>query len=321
MKVAFVVVAALLSVVVVTIVLFRSTRIDLPPPPSQAVLPDDLDAHLAESEARFDDLVPGTEKRIVWADPETKARTHFAVVALHGFSGSRQETAPLAERVAEQLNANLFETRLRGHGRSGEAMAEATVRGWLADTREAVSIGRRLGDRIVLMGVSTGGGLALWAATRPEFAPALETLVLISPNPGPRDPKANLFLWPGGTTLARWIAGPQREWEPQNEGHARYWTERYPIEAVHPMMQLVAGVRRLPMESIEASTILFHSERDDVIRVDAVIEAFDRIGAGHKARRVVDPGDADGHVLAGDVLSPATTDTVVRDVVRFVVME
>lgn len=322
MKIAGIVVVVALLVIVVTLVLFRSTRVDLPAPGSIDALPDDLDAHLARREAQYDDIVPGAEKAITWFDPGAKERTHFVVVSLHGFSATRQETAPLAATVARGLNANLFETRLRGHGRRGAAMAEATVQAWLADVREAMAIAQRLGDRTVLLGTSTGGTLALWAATRPEFSRQLETLVLLSPNLGPRNGQANLFLWPGGTTLARWIAGPERQWEPQNEEQGRFWTTRYPLEAVRPMIRLVAGVRRLDFGAVQAGVLLFHSEDDQVIRVDEAIAVFEGLGTNHKFRHVVeDVGDVEGHVLAGDILSPGTTEGIARDIVRFVVAE
>jgi hypothetical protein len=38
-------------------------------------LPDDLDAYLKQTEARFTDLRPNNEKLIVWADPSKKAKT------------------------------------------------------------------------------------------------------------------------------------------------------------------------------------------------------------------------------------------------------
>ena len=322
MKIAVTVVVAAVVVILITVVLFRSTRVELPAPGSIDALGDDLDAHVAALEARFDDVVPGTEKKITWNDATLRERTHFVVVALHGFSASRQETAPLAATVARGLNANLFETRLRGHGRGGQAMLEGSLRAWLADVREAMAIASALGDRTILIGTSTGGSLALWAGTRPEFARQLESIVLVSPNLGPRDDRAKLFLWPGGTTIARWINGPERSWEPVNDEHARYWTSRYPIEALQPMMQLVAGVQRLDFASIQASTLLVHSTQDEVIDVDAARAAFEAIGAGHKSRFVVDDGgDPEHHVLAGDVLSPQTTDRVAREIVRFVVME
>ncbi|GIV60188.1 MAG: hypothetical protein KatS3mg043_1277 [Rhodothermaceae bacterium] len=49
-------------------------------PAGLPVLPGDLDAYLAAAEARFDDLRPGVEKTIVWADPATRSRTPLAVV-------------------------------------------------------------------------------------------------------------------------------------------------------------------------------------------------------------------------------------------------
>ena len=92
-------------------------------------LPEDLDRYLAASEAQFADIVPNTEKAIIWAGA-SHVKTPVSVVYLHGFSATRQEVVPLADIVAAELGANLFYTRLTGHGRSGEAMAEATVNDW-----------------------------------------------------------------------------------------------------------------------------------------------------------------------------------------------
>lgn len=67
-------------------------------------LPDDLDAYIAQREqssaAEFS-LVPGTEKRIRWHD--SRQKTPYSIVNLHGFSGSRQGIAPLAERIVDTL--------------------------------------------------------------------------------------------------------------------------------------------------------------------------------------------------------------------------
>lgn len=65
------------------------------------------------------------------------------LVYLHGISATRQETAALAEIVAKRLEANLFYTRLTGHGRTGEALLDGSVRAWFNDTVEAFDIGQR----------------------------------------------------------------------------------------------------------------------------------------------------------------------------------
>ena len=86
----------------------------------------------------------------------------------------------MPEEVARALGANLFFTRLTGHGRTGAAMAEATAEDWLADMAEAMEIGRRLGQRVVVIGTSTGGTLAAIAATDPQLNAGLAGTVLIS---------------------------------------------------------------------------------------------------------------------------------------------
>jgi len=49
-------------------------------------LTGDLDAYLAAQEARFDDIIPGVENRIVWANAPGE-RTEFSVIYLHVLAG------------------------------------------------------------------------------------------------------------------------------------------------------------------------------------------------------------------------------------------
>jgi len=125
----------------------------------------DPEAYLARREAEVKDIRPGLQKEIVWADPATRARTPLAIVYVHGFSASKGEVRPLPDRVAAALHANLFYTRLTGHGEDGAAMAKGGVNAWINDYAEAITIGRAIGDRVVVIGTSTGGSLATWAGT------------------------------------------------------------------------------------------------------------------------------------------------------------
>ena len=131
-------------------------------------LPDDIDSYLADAERQVTahyELIPDTEKRVTWyAEPDV--RTAYAVVNLHGFSATRQETAPLAERVAAALGANLFETRLAGHGHAERLMHAVRAEQWLADTAEALSIGSRLGEKVVV--VNAAGCMTLMATFPPD---------------------------------------------------------------------------------------------------------------------------------------------------------
>lgn len=273
-----------------------------------------LDAWLAAREARFDDLVPGTEKRIVWYRGRVETTT-TAIVYIHGFSASRQELAPLPERVASALGANLFETRLAGHGRSGEALAAAEAEAWVADTKEAIEIGQRLGERVIVLGCSTGATLdAIVSSYWPQRGVAAH--VWISPNFGAQAASARVLTWPWARTWVPWIAGERRTWEPANEAQGRYWTTSYPIEALFPMQALVDVAQVAPLERVRAPTLVIHSTDDPVIRSDAVEEAFERLGAETKARKPL-TGVRDAHVLAGDIMAPGNTERVTALILDF----
>lgn len=283
-------------------------------------LPEDIEVWLANSErqvtAQFA-LIPATEKRVTWhGDPGT--RTPYAVVNLHGFSATRQETAPLAERVAGSLGANLFETRLAGHGHTEQPMHAVQAEDWLADTAEALAIGARLGEKTVVIGTSTGGTLAL-AMSSHDSADAVSDIVLISPNLQPNDGKAAWLTRPAGPLIARLVAGDTRSWEAHNEQQERYWSTSYPMDAAIEVMRLVDLLNaRLPMQ-LEQNLLVLLSPDDTVVSPEATKQAFARIDAPRKTLIAIEnAGDPSNHVLAGDILSPSSTDDVAALIVDFV---
>lgn len=288
--------------------------------PTALPLPECLDAlpaHLAATERRFSDIVPGTEKEIGFG-PSGPQRAPWAVVYLHGFSASRQEMAPLPQQVAQCLRGHCFSTRLTGHGRGGAAMVEASVDAWKTDALEALAIGRMLGERVLIIGASTGATLAVWLAQQPQARDRV-AWVLLSPNFGPRDRRAEMINWPLGRVLARWLIGPAYGFEPRSADHARYWTTRFRTEALFPMMTLVHTARRQSLEQWHSPVLMMLSPRDQVIDITAARAAFARIGSGCKRLlEVHDCTDALQHVIAGRILSPGTTAAVARRIVDWV---
>ena len=278
----------------------------------------DVDAYLAEREASVPDLRPGEAKAVVWADSETRARTPIALVYLHGFSADRHEVDPLVSRIAEALGANVFYTRLKGHGRDGAAMAEAMVEDWLDDVAEAVAVGAVLGERVVLLGTSTGGTLAVWAAARPETDGRVAALVVISPNFQPRDKSSRILLWPWGGQIARLVVGGERCFEPATAEEALHWTVCYPTSALLPMMALVEQVRTMPLDGLTVPTLVVYSREDAVVDPEETRLAFARLGSSSKQLVEISASqDPAQHVIAGDIMSPGTTDEIARSILDF----
>ncbi len=303
-------------VALLLVVALLGPRVDLTTPNSRPALPVELDAHIAESEGRYHDIVAGTEKYLHW-HAEPHAQTPLSVVYLHGFSASRQETAPLSENLAKHLAANLFATRLTGHGRKHpDAMSEGSVQRWLEDGYEALAVGEAIGERVVLLGVSTGATIATWlAAQAPE---QLAALVLISPNFGPADSGARALLWPWGEQLAKLVTGERRSWHAQNPLQHRYWTTSYPTESLLPMMGLVELITPELLASVEVPVLVIYSPLDQVVDPQATERAFQQLASPIKQLTAyTDARDPGQHVLAGRVLSPDSTEAVEQIIEQF----
>lgn len=282
---------------------------------------DDVEEWIRSRELSVDARTPiidDADKRVRWHDPESRGRTRYAVVYLHGFSATRQEIAPVGERIAESLAANLFETRLTGHGLAEAPLAEATAEDWLDDGAEALGVGAAIGEQIVLIGTSTGATLALALADHPSFS-AVTHLVLLSPNLAPKDGSAEVLTWPGGPQLARLLVGETRSWTPANDMQARFWSTTYPMHAAVEMMRLVEFARRkLPM-TIEQSLLVVYSPNDQVIDPNRVVAAHAQITAPRSELVVIEEsGDPSNHVLAGDILAPENNARVAALVASFV---
>ena len=132
-----------------------------------------VDAYFDKVEADIPNLRPAARKRVVWAGGKGE-RTPLSVVYLHGFSASAEEIRPVPDRVAEALGANLIYTRFKGHGRDGDAMAEARVRDWMADTAEALAAGRAVGEEVLVIATSTGASIATAALVQAGYGKSRE---------------------------------------------------------------------------------------------------------------------------------------------------
>lgn len=278
--------------------------------------PEALEQQLIEAERQLGDVVPGTEKQIRWAHADRR-RTTLSIVYLHGYSASRQEVDPLCDQLASTLGANVFYTRLAGHGRAPAAMGEVTGNDWLNDAAAALAIGQQIGERVILVGTSTGGTLALWLAQR-GLTETVAAQILISPNLGPKARASELLAGPWGAQLLALLVGEEYRWQPLNEDHAKYWTWRYPARALLPMMAVVREVREAGLEQVRMPTLTIYSPNDRVVDPSRILEAHQRLGADIKPLIAIEQsGDPSNHVLAGRVLAPADTPKLRNKILEF----
>ncbi|MDO9523928.1 MAG: alpha/beta fold hydrolase, partial [Gemmobacter sp.] len=266
----------------------------------------------------LNDLIPGTEKQIVWAGT-AGARTPVSIVYLHGFSASSHEIRPVPEKVASAVGANLYYARLAGHGRNGAAMADAMADDWITDMAEALAIGARLGDRVIVMATSTGAALATAGLGTADLRMALPGadkvagLIFVSPNYRLRSAAVSRALdLPLADSWLPVIAGFHRSYPAINAEHAKYWTTQYPTAAIFPMARLMRAARSADPTAITAPLLLIYSPDDQVVNPDTALAIASRWGGPVKimAYRSGPGMDPEAHVIAGDIRSPGLTDPV-----------
>jgi esterase/lipase len=277
---------------------------------------NELDPWLAESEASFKALRAGTAKGIVWAEGE-KRKTAWSVVYIHGFSASRLETAPVADEVAKALGANVFYTRLTGHGLDGEAMGQASAQDWLADTLEAIQIGQALGDKVLVISCSTGSTLSTWLGTSSQVA-KVNAFVFISPNFGLKNKMSELINGPWGKQIATAVSGDTISYEQTDPREKTAWTGSYPTQALFPMMALVKKVRDSDLSAFKTPVLVLYSAADQTVDPNKIKQAFAQLGSEQKTIDAVIYSRSKGqHVLAGEIRDPESVEPMASSIVKW----
>ena len=308
----------ILIFVVLVLLVFAGPKVKIDESWVEVAPPEDLDAWLQEKEGRIDGIRDGLQKRIVWAD-SVGQKTHVAIVYLHGFSASSKETYPFSDSIAAALGANLFYTRLAGHGRDGTALGNSTAHEWIQDTVESIRVAEALGDEIILIGTSTGATLAAWATAHEELSRNITAQIWISPNFAPADSRSTMLLWPWGSFLLKVMEGDTYGWKVQNELHDEYVTHQFGSDVLLEMMGLVDVVQHQDFSLITAPTLMVYSETDTVIDHTVSTRLWDDLGAAIKDSMIVTRAlDTNNHVIVGDALGPNNTLRVVDRAVSFI---
>ena len=302
------VVLCLVALVAAMVVFGPYEDVDLTAEFDESVLSGGVSAYFTAEEAQFDDITPGAEKRVIWQGA-AEASTPLAVLYVHGFSATAQEIRPVPDLVADGLGANLIYTRLTGHGRTGAAMADATVADWMADVAEGLAAARQVGEQVLIVSTSTGGTLAAAVAADPVLSRDVAGIVMVSPNFGINNPLAPLLTFPAARAWVPMIAGQERSFEPRTAQQEVFWTTRYPTVATLPMAALVKEVGALDLSGTAIPALFIYSDADTVVRPDKTAEMVARWGGPVQvAQPDLGPeDDPDAHVIAGDILSPGQT--------------
>jgi len=265
-----------------------------------------LEAEVNSSEAARTTIKKDNEAKIVWADPNKKEKTEYVLVYLHGFSASWMEGYPVNFDFAKRYGCNMYLARLYGHGiDTTDALVNLTPENYLESAKKAVSIGRQLGDKVILMSTSTGGTLSLAIAAE---NPWIYGLILYSPNIDVADKSANMLTKPCGLCIGKIFHGKYMTYDDPPEVQ-KYWQSKYRLEAVRAMKRLVNKTMK-EKTFVEIHEPLFlgyyykdEENQDPTVSVPRMLEMFNQISTPETEKRKVAFPKAGVHPIASGILS------------------
>lgn len=283
--------------------------------------PEDLEAYVASQESKHK-VRPGCEAQIVWSDT-SKRKTPYAVVYLHGFSATQMEGDPTHRRFAKEFGCNMYLARLSDHGiDTTEALLYYTPDRVWATAKEALAIGRQLGEKVIIMSTSTGGTLALKLAA--EYPDDVDALINLSPNIALKHPAAFIANNPWGLQIARLIVGGKYNVSDSNEEESKYWTKKYRLEAVSQMEELLETTmtkelfQRIRQPSLTVYYYKNEEEQDPQVRVSAMLEMNEQLSTPNDLKVAANVPTAGAHPL-GSSLASKDVEGVYAEIEKFAV--
>jgi len=276
---------------------------------------EDIDSLLESQEKMVGGLRPGTEKKVLWTQGNgVKSKT--SIVFIHGFSASRIEIDPVVDLIAAELNANVYFTRLRGHGQDGKALAEATYEQFLDDTIEAIEIGKTIGDEVILIGCSTGCSLIHIVLGQEHN---IKAAIYISPNFGPKPIKGQALRLPGAKLLVPLVFGQEHSFIAKNDKHATCWTTKYPTKALFTIKTTVLAAHQIDHRSIKVPIIMWFSDDDKVVNAKWTRKIASMMGDNVTLYNpsLTEQDDPSCHGIIGDILSPSQTTVAVSKIINW----
>lgn len=274
-------------------------------------VPDDaqaLEQYVAANEAQHK-LKSNNEARIVWND-STHSKTPYAVVYLHGFTASQMEGSPIHEQFAKRFGCNLYLSRLADHGiDTTDALVNFTPDRLWESAKQALAIGKKLGDKVILVSTSTGGTLALKLAA--EYPNDVHALFNLSPNIAINNGAAFLLNDPWGLYIVRAVKGGKYSIsEDDTEEQAKYWYTQYRLEATTQLEQLVESsmteetFKRVKQPSLTLYYYKNEREQDPQVKVSAMLDMNAKLGTPEALKQTVAFPDAGRHVIGSSLTNP-----------------
>jgi len=255
-------------------------------------------------------IKPDNESRIIWTNDSLKYKTKYCLLYLHGYAASWYEGEPVHRNFASRYGMNLYIPLLAAHGLdTPEPLIDMYPDSLYETAKRALVLAQNLGEKVILMGTSTGCTLGL--KLEAEFPGLIHSMILYSPNVRLNNPAAFLLDKPWGLQIARKIM--KANYRVMNDDisslECKYWYCRQRLEGLVYLQQLLAStMNQETFKKIKIPVFVGYYYKDEkyqdqTVRVDAILKMFDQLGTPENMKQKVAFPQARTHPIASKLFS------------------
>jgi len=277
---------------------------------------ENIEEYVNDKEAAVKNMKPNNQAEIVWANDSIKTKTKYSFVYLPGFGASKAEGEPLHREIAKRYGMNLYLARLEKQGIvEKEPFLDLKEDKLVESAKEAIRIGKTLGEKVIIVSTSTGGTLAFYLAAKD---PDIASIIAYSPNVELADPMSDLLTGPWGLRLARTFLWSNYRGFEANDTIKKWWINEYRIEGLVTLKSLL--IHTMTDDIFKAITQPVYmsyyykneEEKDKIISIPRVKETFELLQTPADKKRLVALPNVSGHCMASGFYSNEEQLNVVR---------
>ncbi len=211
---------------------------------------------------------------------------------IHGFTGAPTEMRPLGDFLAEK-GYSVLGIRLSGHGTKMADIQRSHWQDWAGSVLDGWHLLQSSTDKIILMGLSMGGVLALYHAS---FLPVQGVVSMSTPYQLEPDPR--LALLPFLSGIIPYLKKGESDWHNPDAAKDHISYEKFPTRAIVQLTLLLQEMRN-SLPNVTVPALLMHAKGDLVIGPENMSRIYQELGTAEENKEMVLLENS-GHVVTRD---------------------
>ncbi|MHA1910953.1 MAG: alpha/beta hydrolase [Candidatus Kariarchaeaceae archaeon] len=209
------------------------------------------------------------------------------LIFIHGLSASTTHMLPLFSYFEKETNYNIIATLLPGHGKKIKDLNNVSWNDWLKEVKNCYEEIRKVSEKVIIIGQSMGGLLALKAAQELNVDGAV---LLSSPYDFSRKSKIMLFiLKPFIKTIAK-----EKGIEEYYRKNQLYAYNKWNISATFETFKLLKEVKKI-LYKITTPVLILQGDEDELIPTFSGKKFLENVSSEKKQFNWIEGGT---HLLA-----------------------